>query len=131
MAEFGLRRPPDADPGALSRGCETIIKTHYEAAVVLLTFVLFGHWLEMRARAGASNAMKALLDLTPPKATVIRNGEPVEIPPAEVVIDDVVLIKPGDKVPAGRPASKLYLTCDSGPRSSMAKHPLYLKGTTR
>ena len=71
----------------------------YEAAVVLLTFVLFGHWLEMRARAGASNAMKALLDLTPPKATVIRNGEPVEIPTAEVVIDDVVLIKPGDKVP--------------------------------
>ncbi len=71
----------------------------YEAAVVLLTFVLFGHWLEMRARAGASNAMKALLDLTPPKATVIRNGEPVEIPTAEVVIDDIVVIKPGDKVP--------------------------------
>jgi Cu2+-exporting ATPase len=71
----------------------------YEAAVVLLTFVLFGHWLEMRARAGASNAMKALLDLTPPKATVIRDGEPVEIPTAEVVIDDIVLIKPGDKVP--------------------------------
>lgn len=71
----------------------------YEAAVVLLTFVLFGHWLEMRARAGASNAMKALLDLTPPKATVIRDGEPIEIPTAEVVIDDIVLIKPGDKVP--------------------------------
>ena len=71
----------------------------YEAAVVLLTFVLFGHWLEMRARAGASNAMKALLDLTPPKATIIRNGEPVEIATAEVAIDDVVLIKPGDKVP--------------------------------
>jgi Cu2+-exporting ATPase len=71
----------------------------YEAAVVLLTFVLFGHWLEMRARAGASDAMKALLDLTPPRATVIRNGVPVEIPTAEVVIDDIVLIKPGDKVP--------------------------------
>jgi Cu2+-exporting ATPase len=71
----------------------------YEAAAVLLTFVLFGHWLEMRARAGASDAMKALLDLTPPKATVVRNGEPVEIPTAEVVIDDIVLIKPGDKVP--------------------------------
>ncbi len=71
----------------------------YEAAVVLLTFVLFGHWLEMRARAGASDAMKALLNLTPPKATVIRNGEPVEIPTAEVALDDIVLIKPGDKVP--------------------------------
>ena len=71
----------------------------YEAAVVLLTFVLFGHWLEMRARAGASDAIKALLDLTPPKATVIRNGEPVEVPTSEVVLDDIVLIRPGDKVP--------------------------------
>ncbi len=71
----------------------------YEAAVVLLTFVLFGHWLEMRARAGASDAIRALLDLTPPKATVIRNGEPVEVPTSEVALDDVVLIRPGDKVP--------------------------------
>jgi len=71
----------------------------YEAAVVLLTFVLFGHWLEMRARAGASDAIRALLDLTPPTATVIREGEPVEVPTSEVVIDDIVLIRPGDKVP--------------------------------
>ncbi len=71
----------------------------YEAAVVLLAFVLFGHWLEMRARAGASDAIKALLDLTPPKATVIRDGQPIEISTSEVVIDDVVLIRPGDKVP--------------------------------
>ena len=71
----------------------------YEASVVLLAFVLFGHWLEMRARAGASDAIRALLDLAPPKATVIRNGEPVEIPTAEVALDDIVLIRPGDKVP--------------------------------
>ena len=71
----------------------------YEAAVVLLTFVLFGHWLEMRARAGASDAIKALLDLTPPQATVIRDGEPVELATSEVVLDDIVLIRPGDKVP--------------------------------
>ena len=71
----------------------------YEASVVLLAFVLFGHWLEMRARAGASDAIRALLDLAPPKATVIRNGEPVEIPTAEVEIDDIVLIRPGDKIP--------------------------------
>jgi Cu2+-exporting ATPase len=71
----------------------------YEAAVVLLTFVLFGHWLEMRARAGASDAIKALLDLTPPQATVIRDGEPVEVPTSEVVLGDVVLIRPGDKAP--------------------------------
>ncbi len=71
----------------------------YEAAVVLLAFVLFGHWLEMRARAGASDAIRALLDLAPPKATVIRGGQPVDIPTAEVVVGDIVLIKPGDKLP--------------------------------
>jgi Cu2+-exporting ATPase len=71
----------------------------YEASVVLLAFVLFGHWLEMRARAGASDAIRALLNLAPPKATVIRDGEPVEVPTSEVVLDDIVLIRPGDKVP--------------------------------
>jgi Cu2+-exporting ATPase len=71
----------------------------YEASVVLLAFVLFGHWLEMRARAGASDAIRALLDLAPPKATVIRDGEPVEVPTSEVALDDIVLIRPGDKVP--------------------------------
>ena len=71
----------------------------YEAAVVLLAFILFGHWMEMRARAGASNAIHALLNLAPPKATVIRNGTPVEIPTSEVVLGDVVFIRPGDKIP--------------------------------
>ena len=71
----------------------------YEASVVLLAFVLLGHWLEMRARAGASDAIRALLDLAPPKATVIRGGEPIEVPTSEVVVDDIVLIRPGDKIP--------------------------------
>src|SRR3972149_4813885 len=51
----------------------------YEAAILLLTFVLFGHWMEMRARSGASQAIQALMNLAPPRATVIRNGEPVEV----------------------------------------------------
>ena len=71
----------------------------YEASAVLLTFVLFGHWMEMRARSGASDAMRALLDLAPPKATVIRDGQTVEVPTSAVLVDDVVLIRPGDKVP--------------------------------
>jgi Cu2+-exporting ATPase len=71
----------------------------YEAAAVLLAFVLFGHWMEMRARAGASDAIRALLDLAPPRATVIRAGQQVEVATAEVLIDDIVLIRPGDKIP--------------------------------
>jgi Cu2+-exporting ATPase len=71
----------------------------YEAAVVLLAFILFGHWMEMRARAGASNAIRALLDLAPPKATVIRAGRQMEISTSDVQQGDTVLIRPGDKLP--------------------------------
>ncbi len=71
----------------------------YEAIAVLLCFILLGHWLEMRARAGASRAVQALLSLTPPKATVIRNDQPVEVPTSEVIVNDIVMIRPGDKIP--------------------------------
>ncbi|WP_232839710.1 heavy metal translocating P-type ATPase, partial [Nocardia aurea] len=71
----------------------------YEAAAMLATFVLLGHWLEMRARGGANDAIRALLDLAPPKALVIRDGEQVEIPTAEVAAGDILLIRPGSKIP--------------------------------
>ena len=71
----------------------------YEASAVLLVFILLGHWLEMRARAGASEAIRALMDLAPPMATVLRDGTEVEIPTAEVLVDETVLIRPGNKIP--------------------------------
>jgi len=70
----------------------------YEASAVLLVFVLLGHWLEMRARAGASRAIRALLDLAPPMATVLRDGREVEIPTAEVLVGETVAIRPGNKI---------------------------------
>ena len=71
----------------------------YEAAAVLLVFILLGHWLEMRARAGASAAIRALLDLAPPKATVLRSGAEIEVATSEVVLGDVVVLRPGNKLP--------------------------------
>jgi P-type Cu2+ transporter len=71
----------------------------YEAAAFLAVFVLLGHWFEMRARGGANDAIRALLDLAPPKAVVIRDGEEIEIPTAEVAVGDLLLIRPGAKVP--------------------------------
>jgi Cu2+-exporting ATPase len=65
---------------------------------MLATFVLLGHWFEMRARSGANDAIRALLDLAPPKALVLRNGEPVEVPTADVAVGDLLLIRPGAKV---------------------------------
>jgi P-type Cu2+ transporter len=70
----------------------------YEAASVLATFVLLGHWFEMRARGGANEAIRALVDLAPPKATVVRDGKEVEIPTSEVAVGDLLLIRPGAKV---------------------------------
>lgn len=71
----------------------------YEAAAVLTTFVLLGHWFEMRARGGANDAIRTLLELAPPMAVVIRDGQQVEIPTAEVAAGDLLLIRPGAKVP--------------------------------
>lgn len=71
----------------------------YEAAAVLTTFVLLGHWFEMRARGGANDAIRTLLELAPPMAEVLRDGEPVEIPTAQVVTGDLLLIRPGAKIP--------------------------------
>jgi P-type Cu2+ transporter len=71
----------------------------FEAVAVLLVFILLGHWLEMRARAGASDAIRSLMDLAPPKAVVLRDGQELEVPTAEVLKDDVVVIRPGNKIP--------------------------------
>jgi P-type Cu2+ transporter len=70
----------------------------YEAASVLAAFVLLGHWFEMRARGGANDAIRTLLDLAPSKALVIRNGEPVEIATEEVGVGDLLLVRPGGKI---------------------------------
>ncbi len=71
----------------------------YEAVAVLLVFILLGHWLEMRARAGANDAIRALLGLAPPKARVVRDGKEMELPTAEVVVGDIVVVRPGDRIP--------------------------------
>lgn len=71
----------------------------FEASAVLLVFILLGHWLEMRARAGASDAIRKLMDLAPPKATVLRGGTETEVATADVIVDDVVIVRPGGKIP--------------------------------
>jgi P-type Cu2+ transporter len=71
----------------------------YEAAAMLASFVLLGHWFEMRARGGANDAIRALIDLAPPRAVVLRDGEAVEVPTSEVAVGETLLIRPGAKVP--------------------------------
>ncbi|CAN5129045.1 heavy metal translocating P-type ATPase [soil metagenome] len=72
--------------------------SYYEAAAMLTTFVLFGHWMEMKSRRGTTDALQALFALVPPQARVMRDGKELLIPTAEVKVGDLLILKPGDKV---------------------------------
>jgi P-type Cu2+ transporter len=67
---------------------------------MLVTFVLFGHWMEMRSRRRSSDALNALLRLVPSQANMIgRDGEIQMVPVGHVQADDLLLLRPGEKVP--------------------------------
>ncbi|WP_238480256.1 copper-transporting P-type ATPase [Mangrovibacterium lignilyticum] len=75
------------------------VHVYFEAAAVILTLVLLGQVLELRAHSKTNSAIKALLQLTPPVARVIRNGQEEKIPLEEVDVGDLLKVKPGEKVP--------------------------------
>ncbi|MDB4876166.1 MAG: putative cation-transporting ATPase [Gemmatimonadetes bacterium] len=72
---------------------------YYEAAAMLVTFVLFGHWMEMKSRRGTSDALHALFDLVPPQARVVRDGREEMVPTGAVAVGDVLRMLPGEKIP--------------------------------
>ena len=72
---------------------------YFESAAVILTLVLLGRLLEARARGQTSEAIRRLLQLQPPTARVLREGQPVEIPVSLVVVGDLVQVRPGETVP--------------------------------
>jgi Cu+-exporting ATPase len=74
-------------------------ETYFDSAAVIIGLVLFGRWLEARAKGRAAGAVKALLKLRPPTARVLREGGEREIPIEQVVVGDLVRIRPGDRVP--------------------------------
>jgi Cu2+-exporting ATPase len=74
-------------------------ETFYEAAVMLATFLLFGHWVEMRARRGSSDAVRKLLELAPAEANVERDGKVIRVPVSEVRVGDIIVLRPGERVP--------------------------------
>ncbi|MBS3075375.1 copper-translocating P-type ATPase [Candidatus Pacearchaeota archaeon] len=72
---------------------------YFEAAAVLITFLMLGRYLEAVAKGKTSEAIKKLMNLSPKIATVIKNGQEIKIPVDEVVVDDVLIVRPGEKVP--------------------------------
>jgi Cu+-exporting ATPase len=73
--------------------------TYYDTSVFIFAFVLLGRYLEARAKGGTSEAIRKLLKLKAEFATVVREGEEVRIPADDVQVWDIVLIKPGEKIP--------------------------------
>jgi Cu2+-exporting ATPase len=75
------------------------VHLYFEAAAMVLTLVLLGQVLELKAHSKTNSAIKALLNLAPPVARLIRNGKEEEIPLEQVKAGDILRIKPGEKVP--------------------------------
>jgi Cu+-exporting ATPase len=71
----------------------------YEASVLLMAFLLLGRYLESRAKGRTSEAIKKLMGLQVKKATVLRDGKEIEVPISDVKVGDIVLVKPGERIP--------------------------------
>jgi len=78
---------------------EDVREVYYEAVGVIITLILLGRLLEVRAKAGTGEAIRKLIGLQAKTATVIRDGNEVEVPIEDVVPGDVVLVRPGERVP--------------------------------
>lgn len=89
---------PGAFPGQF-KDASGNVHLYFEAAAIILTLVLLGQVLELRAHSKTNSAIKALLNLVPPVARVIRNGQESEIPLEEVRVGDMLRVRPGEKIP--------------------------------
>lgn len=78
---------------------EGAVNVYYEAAVVIVTLILFGRFLEARAKGRTSEAIRALAKLQPKTARVERNGETVDVDIDDVHVGDIVLVRPGERIP--------------------------------
>ena len=72
---------------------------YFEAAAVLITFVILGRYLEAIAKGKTSEAIKKLMNLSPKIATVIRNGKEEKIKIDDVIVGDIIIVKPGERIP--------------------------------
>ena len=96
IAAFGFSLVVTVVPGVLPAGVREV---YYEAVGVIITLILLGRLLETKAKAGTGEAIRTLIGLQPRTARIIRDGTELEIPIDEVVLGDVVVVRPGEKLP--------------------------------
>jgi Cu+-exporting ATPase len=95
-AAYGYSLIVTLAPGLLPAAVRNV---YYEATGVILTLILLGRLLEARAKAGTGEAIRKLIGLQARTARVLRDGVEVELPAAQVVPGDLVVVRPGEKVP--------------------------------
>ncbi|PIU75400.1 MAG: hypothetical protein COS76_00945, partial [Candidatus Portnoybacteria bacterium CG06_land_8_20_14_3_00_39_12] len=81
-------------------GTKTEVHLYYESAALILVFISLGKYLEAVTKGKTSEAIKKLIGLQPKEATVIKDNEEIKIPISEVKVSDVILVRPGEKIPA-------------------------------
>ncbi|OJU89254.1 MAG: copper-translocating P-type ATPase [Burkholderiales bacterium 66-5] len=95
-AAFGYSVVATFAPGLLPQGT---VNVYYEAAAVIVALILLGRYLEARAKGRTSQAIQRLVGLQPKIAHVVRDGRSVDIPLGDVVLGDVLQVRPGERVP--------------------------------
>jgi len=85
---------------------------YFDTTAVIITLILLGRWLESRAKSRTGLAIKKLIELKPETAIVIRKGNERKINLEELVISDIVIVKPGDKIPADGIIKKGFSSVD-------------------
>ena len=101
-AAYGYSLMATAAPGLVAAhagGHENMPPVYFEAAAVIIALLLVGRLLEARAKAGTGDAIRSLMQLQPQTARVIRADREVDIPLEAVVIGDLILVRPGEKIP--------------------------------
>lgn len=88
------------------------LDVYYEVAVVIITLIILGKYLEARVQGQASAAIKKLMSLKAKTARVIRNGAETDIPVEEVLVGDIIVVRPGEKIPVDGIIIEGYSTID-------------------
>ena len=112
------------------RGIETAV--YFDTAAIIIALILLGRYLEARARGQTSEAIRRLIGLRPNTAAVVRNGEELVVPVGTVVPGDVIVVRPGEKLPVDGQVTEGYsavdesmLTGESMPVDKKPGQPVY------
>jgi len=100
---------------------------YFESAAMILTLITLGKWLEAHSKGKTTDALRALADLAPKTASVIRDGKEITVPAASVQAGDLFLVRPGERIPADgtvtEGASDVDESSLTGESIPVAKHP--------